>query len=288
MLNLLVSHDASLWESNTAVFPRDRCLTEYIMEDLCSRFSSLGDNEIKQLIKLPTIFAYEQYNRKDALIGKITNITVRQQNVKIDFKLTGDKISFDDFKKIEPLLDIGQWEMNRTHWTVKKIKMADIEPYFINKTIKKPKVFISYSWTPPENKINVSKLIEKLLADNITVIYDKKDLQPGQDKNYFMEQALTDRKIDKVLVICNRDYAKKADERKDGVGHESEIIISQISSKPMQTKYIPVVMETDKNDKACLPRFLASRKYIDLTKESGYDELVNAIRTNDNKGMNNV
>jgi hypothetical protein len=163
MINLFVSSDPHEWESKKTyfLFQHERCLNEYIMTDLQKRFASLWNNEIKQLIKLPTIFAYEEFNRKDALIGEITNITVLQQNVKIDFNM------------------------------------------------------------------------------------------------------------------------KKANGRKGGVGYESEIILSQISSNSMQTKYIPVVIESNKNRKVYLPKFLLSRKYIDLTKESGYDELITDIRTKD-------
>lgn len=95
-----------------------------------------------------------------------------------------------------------------------------------------------------------------------------------------MEQALTNRKIGSVLIICNRDYAEKANVRRGGVGYEAEIILSQLLSKPMQRRVIPVVIETDENGSAYLPTSLKSRLYIDLTKESGYSELLEAINQN--------
>lgn len=278
MLNLLISGDPEKWKSNTDTFEHDRCLTEYIMPELRTRFSSLGADEIAQLTELPTIFAYEQYNRKDALIGRIKHVTKRQQNVKIDYELTGERILFDVFLSLESLLDMGKWELNRTHWTIKNVDIADIEPYFDGNRGRQPTVFISYSWTPPENQRSVFNLVEKLKADGITVIYDKKDLRPGQNKDFFMEQALTNNDIDNVLVICNRDYAEKANQRRGGVGYEAEIIVSQIGSQPLQTKFIPVVMETDENGRAYLPISFAARTYIDLTRESGYGELLTAIR----------
>ena len=141
----------------------------------------------------------------------------------------------------------------------------------------KPTVFISYSWTPIENQKYVFDLVSKLTSDGITVIYDKNDLLPGQDKNYFMENALTTNEIDNVLVICNEDYAAKADERHGGVGYESEIILTQLQSQPLQRKVIPVVIETNEKGEAYLPTFLKSRLYIDLTQESGYDDLLSSI-----------
>ena len=155
MLNLLISGDPEKWKLNTDTFEHDRCLTEYIMPELRTRFGLLGDDEIAQLIQLPAIFAYEQSNHKDALIGRIKHITKRQQNVKIDYELTGERIAFDVFSSLESLLDIGKWELNRTHWTVKNVDIADAEPYFDCKRGRQPTVFISYSWTPPENQRSV-------------------------------------------------------------------------------------------------------------------------------------
>ena len=46
---------------------------------------------------------------------------------------------------------MGAWEWNRTHWTLKKANLEDLEPYFKRNCIDKPKVFVSYSWDPPSN-----------------------------------------------------------------------------------------------------------------------------------------
>ncbi len=281
MLNLLISSDTSSWESTTAFFERNRCLTEYIMTELKSRYSSLGKTEIDQIKQFPCIFAYEQANRKDAYIGYIRDISVRQANVMIDYELTGETIHFEDFINLSVHLDISGWELNRTHWTIKNVDIEKIRPFFSNNTMRKPIVFISYSWTPIENQRYVFGLVEKLTADGVTVIYDKKDLCPGQDKDYFMEHALTNHEIDCVLIVCNQDYMEKANARSGGVGYESGIILSQITSRPLQRKFIPVVFETNQNGQAYLPTFLKSRIYIDLTKENGYKDLLASIHNLD-------
>lgn len=279
MLNLLICYDTSTWESNSAFIEHDRCLTEYIMPEIKSRFSSLGENEINQIKSFPCIFAYEQVHRKDAYIGYICDISVRQTNVKINYKLTGEKIRFDDFIALSQELDLGTWELNRTHWTIKNVDLEKIRPFFSNHMTRKPTVFISYSWTPIENQRYVFELVSKLFNDGINVIYDKNDLHPGQDKDYFMERALTNNEINYVLVICNKDYSAKADARRGGVGYESEIILSQLSSQPLQTKIIPVVIETNEKGEAYLPTFLKSRVFINLTQEAGYEELISFIKS---------
>lgn len=72
-----------------------------------------------------------------------------------------------------------------------------------------PKVFISYSWHPEENKIRVEQLARRLMSDGIDVTLDVWSLKDGQDKYVFMEKMVTDTEINKVLIICNQDYAEK-------------------------------------------------------------------------------
>lgn len=146
--------------------------------------------------------------------------------------------------------------------------------------MENPKVFISYSWHPEENKIRVQRLAERLMQDGVNVILDIWDLKHGHDKYVFMEQMVKDPDIKKVLVICNEDYVLKADARKGGVGTESTIMSGDIYSLAEQTKFIPILMEW-KNGEACLPTFLKSRMYIDMssneTYELGYDQLLRDI-----------
>lgn len=257
-----------MWKSSPAFFDQNRCLTEYISSELRERYASLSSKVIDELKRFPCIFAYEKHAKKDAEIGYITKVEVRQTNVRIDF---------DDLILISDLLDMGSWEWNRTHWTLKSVSLDDLRPYFSTQNRHRPTVFISYCWTPPSNQRNVFTLISRLEHNGIAVKYDKKDLRPGQDMNYFMESALSSGEIDNVIIVCNSDYAKKADSRKGGVGYESELILNEIQGAPLQTRCIPVVIERDEAGELPLPRFLKSRCCIDLTRDTGYDELLKAI-----------
>lgn len=146
--------------------------------------------------------------------------------------------------------------------------------------MENPKIFISYSWHPEENKIRVQRLAERLMQDGVNVKLDVWDLKHGHDKYVFMEQLVKDPDIKKVLVICNEDYARKADDRTGGVGTESTIMSSDIYSLAEQTKFIPILVEK-KNGEPCLPTFLKSRMYIDMSSndiyELGYDQLLRDI-----------
>lgn len=145
----------------------------------------------------------------------------------------------------------------------------------------KPKIFISYSWKPLENKLKVEEIAQRLSLDGIHVILDEWDLKEGQDKYHFMEQMVNDDTITKVLLFCNTEYAKKANQKSGGVGVESLIISDEIYSQVQQEKFIPIVMEYDEKGRPCLPTFAKTRIYIDFSKderfESEYEKLVRNI-----------
>ena len=103
-----------------------------------------------------------------------------------------------------------------------------------------PKVFISYSWTADEYLDWVKKLAEKLRDSGVDVVLDRWRLKPGQDKFVFMEQMVTDPDIKKVVMLCDKRYANRADHREGGVGAESTIISQEVYNKVDQEKFIPV------------------------------------------------
>lgn len=133
------------------------------------------------------------------------------------------------------------------------------------------KIFISYSWKPYSHKLKVVELAERLTNDGIHVILDDWDLKEGQDKYHFMEQMVNDESVNKVLLICNKEYTQKANKRKGGVGIESLIVSDEIYNQVEQTKFIPIVMEYE-NDKPCLPTFINSRIFIDLSNDEVFEE----------------
>lgn len=128
-----------------------------------------------------------------------------------------------------------------------------------------PKVFISYSWSSPEHRINIKSWADDLINYGIDVVIDIYDLIEGQDKFAFMERMVTDSSISHVLIFSDNQYATKANARKDGVGTESQIISKGVYEKVDQSKFIPIVCEFDNNGKPFLPIYLQSRIYIDFS-----------------------
>lgn len=131
--------------------------------------------------------------------------------------------------------------------------------------MKTPKVFISYSWSSSGYRDLIRTYAERLVGDGIDTTLDQWDLSEGQDKYTFMEKMVTDPAVSHVLIFSDALYAQKADERRAGVGTESQIISKEVYEKVEQKKFIPVVCEKTEDGEPCLPVFLKSRIWIDFS-----------------------
>lgn len=143
------------------------------------------------------------------------------------------------------------------------------------------KIFISYSWGTKEYQDWVVNLAKRLMNDSVDVVLDKWDLKDGNDVFHFMESMVKSTDIYRVLVLCDKNYKTKADNRDGGVGTETQIITPEIYKDQKQEKFIPLVTERDENKNTYLPIFLSARKYIDFSNEEyfedSYEELLRNI-----------
>jgi hypothetical protein len=133
-----------------------------------------------------------------------------------------------------------------------------------------PKLFISYNWSSSEHEAWVVSLATELRESGVDVILDKWDLKEGHDAFAFMEKMVTDPEIMKVAIICDRTYSEKADDRKGGVGAETQIISPEIYQKEDQNKFVAVVTERNEDGQPYLPTYYKSRIYIDLSESDLY------------------
>lgn len=144
-----------------------------------------------------------------------------------------------------------------------------------------PIVFISYSWTDDAHQERVIGLAKRLRQDGVDIKIDKWDLKEGQDKYKFMEHMVSDSSVEKVLMICDKKYMEKANERKGGVGDETQIISPEIYNDVEQTKFIPIIFERSNEGELFLPAYIKGRMYIDLSdpdaEELEYERLLRVI-----------
>ncbi len=143
------------------------------------------------------------------------------------------------------------------------------------------KIFISYSWSNIDHQKWVLNLAERLVSDGVDVTLDLWDLKKGQDKFSFMETMVNSPDVKKVLMILDKQYQEKADNRAGGVGTETLIISPEVYQNTAQDKFVPIVKELDEEGNAYLPIYLKSRMYIDFSDQStfeySYEELLRDI-----------
>ncbi|MGF7159188.1 hypothetical protein FHS85_000798 [Rhodoligotrophos appendicifer] len=88
-------------------------------------YGALGPAEIDKLRRFPCIFAYEAFNKLDPRFGLIRDVTVRQDEVRVDYELH-ELDTFLTAKQLEDMmfeLEISKWELNRTRWAVKDVDL---------------------------------------------------------------------------------------------------------------------------------------------------------------------
>lgn len=140
-----------------------------------------------------------------------------------------------------------------------------------NDIIKNPRVFISYTATDIENRNWVKNFACKLRKNGVNARIDIFHLKPGQDLPQWMTNELI--MADKVLLICDKYYAEKADSRKGGVGWETMIIQGDLMSKQEHNKYIAILR--DKDIDQGLPIYVKSRYALNWADENQMEKNFN-------------
>lgn len=126
MYNLFVAGDDTAWEGQPCLLETSRCVREYTDTEITKRYGELDAAAVRELQRLPCIFAYETQCKKPPRFGVIRNITRRQDKVRIEYEIKEVQpfLTVEDMTALAFELDIARLEMNRTHWAVKDISLA--------------------------------------------------------------------------------------------------------------------------------------------------------------------
>ncbi|NIL20050.1 toll/interleukin-1 receptor domain-containing protein [Pseudomonas sp. AN3A02] len=135
-----------------------------------------------------------------------------------------------------------------------------------------PKVFISYSWSSIPHREWVKDLAHHLVDCGIDVVLDIWELDLGHDTNHFMERIVNDKNITKTLIIADKTYTEKANQRSGGVGVETQIISKEVYDSAGENKFIAVIAEKNEIGSPYIPTFYTSRMYVDLSTNDAYSE----------------
>ena len=135
-----------------------------------------------------------------------------------------------------------------------------------------PKVFISYSWDDEAHKNWVLNLATKLKDKGVNVILDQWDLKLGGLIPKFMENSVYN--SDRVICVITPNYKEKTINLHGGVGYEYSIISAKIWEEVETQKFIPLLRVGDNEN---IPVSLKGRMYIDMRKDSNFEDMLNKL-----------
>lgn len=122
MYNLFVTSDCDAWNGEPVVFDLSRCLREYTERDLKEKHGALAEANCQFLMSLPCVFAYESACEKEARIGRLLKVQQKDGKVRVTYEINNESppLSQERISQLAWDLGVGDWEMNRTHWALKK------------------------------------------------------------------------------------------------------------------------------------------------------------------------
>jgi hypothetical protein len=125
MYNLFVSGDNEAWNGEPWQIELSRCVREYTDESITQRLGDLDSAALVELKRLPCIFAYETPIKTPPKFGLLGDVTKRQGEVRVQYQLDSlaPFLTADDLAAMSFELDIGKWELHRTHWAVKDVNL---------------------------------------------------------------------------------------------------------------------------------------------------------------------
>lgn len=138
-------------------------------------------------------------------------------------------------------------------------------------------IFVSYSWKGNNPDMKILKLVNELKSLGYDVTCDVFELQKSTapDLTKMMEKSFT--KAEKVIIVLDSDYKKKAESDSGGVVIEYQYLLNDIRDNI--NKYIFATFEeitTENIDKIC-PSFLKGRQIIQITYPLENSDLIYKI-----------
>lgn len=127
MYNLFVSADENSWDGNPFEIDLSRCIREYTDREIVEKYQDLTEAIIGEIKRFPCLFSYEDQCEKSPKFGLIRNVIKRRNLVLIEYDIIeiDSFLTFQDLKDLSFKLDITGWELNRTHWAIKNINLAE-------------------------------------------------------------------------------------------------------------------------------------------------------------------
>jgi len=125
LYNLLVSGSEKEWSGAPFQIELSRCVREYTAAGITARYARLDKSAVTELKRFPSIFAYESGHKLPPKFGFIRDVATRQGQVRIEYEIRAIDpfLSAADLEQMTFELDIGKFELYRTHWAVKEVNL---------------------------------------------------------------------------------------------------------------------------------------------------------------------
>lgn len=142
MFNLLVSGSGWADDRDTMLSSR---VFEYTDDGLVARFKPNSKPDFAALIQLPTLFMEESSGTKSqvARVGRILGARESGRDVVLEYVYDQSvpPLTNGSIEAFAQELDIGEWELTRTHWAVKDIDLFRVLLRHAQPRRQKPRVF---------------------------------------------------------------------------------------------------------------------------------------------------
>jgi hypothetical protein len=127
LFNLLISSNPESWDSSPYELEKARSVVEYTADEISERYKFFDEKAIRELKSFPCLFVIENEER-ESRIGYITDIRVQQNTVVIHFEFDPilPALPVGAIENIRVDIDLGRFELSRTHWAVKDEPIFEI------------------------------------------------------------------------------------------------------------------------------------------------------------------
>ncbi|MFC0013300.1 FRG domain-containing protein [Devosia nitrariae] len=137
MFNLLMAYDDNAWaigpgQTGVAEFSISRFL-EYTDDGIRERLQPVTESRLAFLTTLPTIFMSELKREEGEeyvtfRLGQILETTIVGRDIRYSFRIDRDynRMPVVEQGSVIAALNLGRWELSRTHWAVKDGNIEDV------------------------------------------------------------------------------------------------------------------------------------------------------------------
>ena len=127
MFNLLISGNSESWNTNPYELSKSRVAIEYTADQISERYKSLDARAIEELKSFPSLFVIEN-EEIESKVGYITDIRIRQKTIVFNFEFDPifPPLPIGVIESLRTDIDLGRWELSRTHWAVKDEPLLEI------------------------------------------------------------------------------------------------------------------------------------------------------------------